>query len=668
MLQSFFIHHLNVSTASIDKVITELMAMGTSGREDVAKRKQLLFTMSDFLRKRPQDYTKLLQNLTDKPVMPIMPKFGLKATDVRSLNKPTWLFADRHHYFESFKDLQTVAFADFSVEQYPRLEPLNTAISSAWGARVDHCLSILVAESKEQGSQTVRSIAGTEFLRSKVKYLRRITRAAAGNTGSEMARKLEMLHNVNVYSAPHMVISPSLIQGQLGRPVEGKPIPAKVYLKEYSTELKKELQVYIRTQTSERLPLSELSAQICFFCGVRDEKLQTMVKDVLIEEDPRDIDDLLSKAKIDGYDDCEYEAAPVQPKPSIRNLGEGAGGIGEAGKSLNEAVGKSNGAGEESEQLAQLSNTITAGSETVVESPQVLRDITNQAAVRAAQDPSHSHHGGLPMASSEPPTSKPIKQLYQGFSTSSTLPEACQMLSSPGKEAARPFAEARAVNDGSNQSTIARRKANVPWGPPVFDQQPITRTGRGSRMTFAPVRDMSLKSADEEAREERVGIQGELKVFCTLQNILGGDLTELCWTSELREFAGKDFTPWTPEDLEAVYCDFTVQDVEGRLAAWLVEKGFPVPDSRGHLTYHIEVKWTAGSYDEPFHMSALQMNKCKELSVTSKDWSGQDVFVVFRLYDLAQGGGLMVYVDPWNRISEGSLEREPDGWLIRETC
>jgi hypothetical protein len=358
MLQSFFIHHLNVSTASIDKVITELMAMGTSGREDVAKRKQLLFTMSDFLRKRPQDYTKLLQNLTDKPVMPIMPKFGLKATDVRSLNKPTWLFADRHHYFESFKDLQTVAFADFSVEQYPRLEPLNTAISSAWGARVDHCLSILVAESKEQGSQTVRSIAGTEFLRSKVKYLRRITRAAAGNTGSEMARKLEMLHNVNVYSAPHMVISPSLIQGQLGRPVEGKPIPAKVYLKEYSTELKKELQVYIRTQTSERLPLSELSAQICFFCGVRDEKLQTMVKDVLIEEDPRDIDDLLSKAKIDGYDDCEYEAAPVQPKPSIRNLGEGAGGIGEAGKSLNEAVGKSNGAGEESEQLAQLSNTI----------------------------------------------------------------------------------------------------------------------------------------------------------------------------------------------------------------------------------------------------------------------------------------------------------------------
>lgn len=147
--------------------------MTTSEREDLARRKQLLLSTSDFLRKRPQDYTKLLQKLTDKPVMPIMPRFGLNASDMRSLNKATWLFADRHHYFESFKDLQGVAFADFLVEQYPRLEPLNAAIVKAWGPSADHCISSLVAESKEQGSQTVRSLAGTEFLRGKVKYLRR---------------------------------------------------------------------------------------------------------------------------------------------------------------------------------------------------------------------------------------------------------------------------------------------------------------------------------------------------------------------------------------------------------------------------------------------------------------------------------------------------------------
>jgi hypothetical protein len=104
MLQSFFIHHLHVSTASIDKVIAELMTMATSGREDLDKRKQLLFTMSDFLRKRPQDFAKLHQ-LVDKPIMPIMPKLGMVATVTSSLNKPTWLFADRHHYFASFKDL-----------------------------------------------------------------------------------------------------------------------------------------------------------------------------------------------------------------------------------------------------------------------------------------------------------------------------------------------------------------------------------------------------------------------------------------------------------------------------------------------------------------------------------------------------------------------------------
>jgi hypothetical protein len=653
MLQSFFIHHLNISTASIDKVITELMSIATSGEDDLPKRKQLLFSISDFLRKQPQDYIKLQQKLTDKPVMPIMAKLGLKAADVRSLNKATWLFADRHRYFESFKDLPNVSFADFSVEQYPRLEPLNVAILSAWGPRVDHCLSRLVAESKEHGAQTVRSIAGTEFLRSKVKYLRRITRASLGNKGSEMARKLEMLHSVNVYSAPHMVISPSLIQGQLGRPIEGRPILAKVYLKECCTESKKELRVYIRPQTPDRLPLSELSTQICLFCGVREEKLQTVVKDVLIEEDPRDIDDLLSRANIDGYDDYDYEAAPVQLKLDIRNVQEDAGGVGEADKSVNEVFGEPNGAGEESRQPSQTSQTIAASSDPASKSPQPLCDITNQT-----ENLDDRYHGGLPTPSPERSRSKPIKQLYQGFSTSSTLPESCQKLPSPSKEAARPFADAI-----SNQST--RRKANGQWMPPMLDQQPIARTGRGPQITLAHVRDVGLKPAEREAREERVGIQGELKVFRTLQNILGGDLNESCWTSELREAAGDEFSRWTPEDLEAVYGDFTVQDVEGRLAAWLVQEGFPIPDYPGNLTYHIEVKSTAGSCDEPFHMSAIQMSKCKELSVASEDWSGQDIFVIFRLYDLAQGGGLMVYVDPWTKISEGSLACEPDGWLIR---
>lgn len=465
-----------------------------------------------------------------------------------------------------------------------------------------------------------------------------------------MTRKLEMLHNVNVYSAPHMAISPSLVQGQLGRPIEGRPISAKVYLKECLTESKGELQVYVRLHTPDKLPLSELSAQICIFCRIRDPKLQNVVKDVLMEENSRDIDDLLSRAKIDGYDDCDYEAAPVQPKATIRNVEGDTGGLGEAGKSLND--------GRKSDSADEDSNK---------ESPQALCDVTNQAAIGAAQQPIESASDGLSMPSSEPLSSKPIKQLYQGFSTSSTLPELCRDLSSPSKEAARPFVEGRAVNYGTNQSNIGRRKANGRSGPdPIFDQQPITRAGRGPRMAFAPIRDVGLKSADEEIREERIGIQGELKVFRTLQSIFSGRLSESCWTSELRELAGDEFSRWTPEDPEAVYCDFTVQDVEGCLAAWLAKGGFPVPENHGDLTYHIEVKSTAGSCDEPFHMSALQMNRCKELSMASKDWGGGEVFVIFRLYDLAHGGGLMVYVDTWSKIIDGSLEREPDGWLVRE--
>ena len=53
---------------------------------------------------------------------------------------------------------------------------------------------------------------------------------------------------------------------------------------------------------------------------------------------------------------------------------------------------------------------------------------------------------------------------------------------------------------------------NIHGGPPVFNQRPIARTRRRPRQPFTLVREVSLKSAYEEAREERVGIQGELEV------------------------------------------------------------------------------------------------------------------------------------------------------------
>ena len=181
---------------------------------------------------------------------------------------------------------------------------------------------------------------------------------------------------------------------------------------------------------------------------------------------------------------------------------------------------------------------------------------------------------------------------------------------------------------------------------------------------MASVRDTFFKSKEDEAREEEIGIQGELRVFRTLQQIMGDRIDEDSWTSELRSHAGDEFTEWQPKNNSDVYCDFTVHDKEGTLTAWLIEAGYMHDHpSAPTTTYHIEVKSTTAGYDEPYHMSALQMEKCQQLSEAAAG-GGKDVFVVFRVYDLSRGGRLRVYVDPWKEIVAGKMGREADGWLV----
>ena len=145
--------------------------MAAPAPDNPVKRKTLILAMSDFLRKTPKHYNKLLP-LAGKPVMPIAARFEMEeTTNLRALDKASWYFADRHHYYKSFSSIETVLFAAFPVDQYWRLQPLNVAIVKAY--HTEHCLSNLVAEDKDPGSNRVLSIAATELLRSKVKYVRR---------------------------------------------------------------------------------------------------------------------------------------------------------------------------------------------------------------------------------------------------------------------------------------------------------------------------------------------------------------------------------------------------------------------------------------------------------------------------------------------------------------
>ena len=87
------------------------------GNDDPDLRKKLLLSLNRRLAETPGDLPKL-RSLENVPLIPIAPKYGMEVTRLASLNRPTWLFADQHDYYESFKDHEKVSFAAFSVDDF----------------------------------------------------------------------------------------------------------------------------------------------------------------------------------------------------------------------------------------------------------------------------------------------------------------------------------------------------------------------------------------------------------------------------------------------------------------------------------------------------------------------------------------------------------------------
>jgi len=173
-LQSFFFHRLKIPSATIAKVIEELRANTSHDSLDLRRRKDLIFTLADFLRKSPRDYSKL-DALKDVPVMPVADnRYGTSAVNIASLNRTWWYFADQHRYHRCFES--KVSFADFRVEEYARLEPLDQAMQRVWGGE-PHCLSGSVTEERDFGTHPTLDANGTNTLREKMKYFRRYVMA-----------------------------------------------------------------------------------------------------------------------------------------------------------------------------------------------------------------------------------------------------------------------------------------------------------------------------------------------------------------------------------------------------------------------------------------------------------------------------------------------------------
>jgi hypothetical protein len=112
-----------------------------------------------------------------------------------------------------------------------------------------------------------------------------------------------------------MRIETSIVQGQIGKTVlRGKPLPAKVMLKQSSPEFR----VYVHQDFVRNgvLPSAHLSREFCQFWGVGGGSLQGAVGQVLEEHDRNEIEDLLSEAKIGGYDSHDRDPPSMRQYPT----------------------------------------------------------------------------------------------------------------------------------------------------------------------------------------------------------------------------------------------------------------------------------------------------------------------------------------------------------------
>lgn len=666
-LYNFFFHHLQVRSATIEKVVSQLREMNLQSEENAFLRKLLLYSLDKFLRRNPNHFSKL-RPLENVPIVPIAPKQGMESHQLASLNRPTWLFADRYDYHHSFLDRSTVRFADFAVELFPDLEALCLAISKAWPVDGQHCLSTLVREEKDIGAGVVYDLKWTSVFRDKLKFLRRymmpspyiltprLTTSRIVKVGAafEIKRKLDLLHSLKVYSAPTLSVRTFLSQGQLGKSVEGAAVARQALHKTTVSDLK----FYVRNDANPFQCLEALGGEFISFCNIGDGRYQYLVQSVMISQDDRQMYDILTRERIGGNEVPPYVPLPVQtlemvPAPEPRHpLAKVSGNVKQTSAPA-QIVQK--------EPSVTVSMPVAADGKvataTISPIPEQASDLAAMSTLRISGTtlgPKQDHVSGREALQAS--RLRDQQSVIQIGGTPATVPAPRPRPTDAQNYFAvyDPKSAGRPGLTGVNRSAMSNSSL-----PPVARQ----RSSPPSYTTESPNRYARAKTEADFVREQDIGIQGEVRVWDILKDVFGQDLDAKYWTSELRDLAKLNLPHWRPEDPELTYGDFTVPDRGGLLTSWLLANGVELPQSSVAATriYHIEVKSTAGPSQEPIHMSQLQMLRCEELS-----GNVEEVFLVFRLFELDSGNGeTEIFADPWKMIQEGRLTREPESWLIQ---
>ena len=469
----------------------------------------------------------------------------------------------------------------------------------------------------------------------------------------ELDRQIRLLNTITMYTAPEMVIRVSFVKGESGSTrVLGRPMSGKVVFR----EIDQELQVCANpTGLNGGLPPSkETCDQLCSWLSIKNDYWRRIVLHILMEQVDEEIEDMLAREKIGGCDPNDLDPPPLQP----------------------------------------------TGSSEVSFSSENKNDVQDQTALRnlTMSPETRQPSGGVPSKPETPPGARKetceganiAKISYQGYSSTSMSDLKPRELVQASKQAqSRDVVRIGARDNMARAPYAADVSHSTRPAPLLKGVKPEVRSSlQLPRHPVSSERITSSTTRRDYSYEDILGACGERTVFNLLKDILGDSIDEDIWTSELRHRAS-NFKQWIPEDPSIPYSDFTVPDAEGLLAAWMQEMGVDMPatwrEQSGRkvlFVYHIEVKSTTKSASEPFFMSHLQMDRCKEMAEGvepessgrsgSNGSASKEVYVIFRVYDVDADNtvafkqpGLEIYCDPWTMIREAKLMCQPQEWKVQ---
>jgi len=436
-----------------------------------------------------------------------------------------------------------------------------------------------------------------------------------------------------------MVVKTAVVKVQVGNTkLYGTPIPGKIMLRATPTDIR--IFVHPGSIKHGRPPFKDTAEELCKCWEIGDEKMKRLTMEVLLEDDHQEIEDMLSRQRVGGYDVNDLEAISIRVTaenqlPSTNHLRKPPANV-EAPPEVQP-------------NAAMPSRQTSTSSKISTAEPAVLSEMVNQ--------------------------SRPPKIPYQGYASTAPGPE---MKPRELKQAARHVEVSESIRVGGRENISPQTYPSVDRSydtkkvQPNRMVRPTIRPARRSSQDQTPrERPLVMTSGRDQSREEKIGIWGEEAVFNILQDIFGAAIDESAWTSELRHHV-QGHKIWVPEDPDMLYSDFTVYDRTGTLSNWMVDNGVEVPphwkshDDGEHVLYHIEVKSTAKEFaDDPFLMSHLQMDKARELSELSTKKNPREVFIIFRVYDVeSERPGLEMYCDPWGMVQAGGLNCVTQEWRV----